>query len=159
MASSIGGGGNVSQAEVDVGCEAKRSLGICSARNGVDLPAPEGTPVRAVAAGKLLRVERGGPGELEVLAQHDGYVSVYSHLASVAPLLGKGLILAGDEIGTVGHTGVSFGPHLFFALLRSGRAVDPRPFLGVPFCNGNTVHQPAEILAAGGKLSPTRRYY
>ena len=63
--------------------------------NGVDLPAPEGTPVRAVAAGKLLRIDRGGPGGLEVLVQHDGYVSVYSHLASVAPLLGKGLILAG----------------------------------------------------------------
>ena len=88
--------------------------------NGVDLPAPEGTPVRAVAAGKLLRIERGGPGGLEVLVQHDGYVSVYSHLASVAPLLGKGLILAGDEVGTVGHTGVSFGPHLFFALLKGG---------------------------------------
>src|SRR5690242_19833583 len=40
--------------------------------NGVDLPAPEGTPVRAVAAGKLLRIDRGGPGGLEVLVQHDG---------------------------------------------------------------------------------------
>jgi hypothetical protein len=127
--------------------------------NGVDLPAAEGTPVRAVASGKLLRIERGGPGGLEVLVQHDGYVSVYSHLASVAPLLSKGLILAGDEVGTVGHTGVSFGPHLFFALLKGGRAVDPRPFLGVPFCNGTMVRPPAEILTAGGKLPPTRRYY
>jgi murein DD-endopeptidase MepM/ murein hydrolase activator NlpD len=52
--------------------------------NGVDLPAPEGTPVRAVASGKLLRIEKGGPGGLEVLVQHDRYVSVYSHLASIA---------------------------------------------------------------------------
>src|SRR6516164_4185196 len=57
--------------------------------NGVDLPAPEGTPVRAVASGKLLRIQRGGPGGLEVLIQHEGYVSVYSHLASVAPSLGR----------------------------------------------------------------------
>jgi hypothetical protein len=129
--------------------------------NGVDLPAPEGTPVRAVASGKLLRVEHGGPGGLEVLIQHDGYVSVYSHLASVAPSLGKGMIAAGDEVGLVGHTGVSFGPHLFFALLEAGRAVDPRPFLGAPLCDGTTVHQrtPAEILAAGEKLPPTRHYY
>ena len=63
-----------------------------------------------VSSGKLLRIEHGGPGGLEVLVQHDGYVSVYSHLASVAPLLGEGLILAGDEVGTVGHTGVSFQP-------------------------------------------------
>jgi Peptidase family M23 len=129
--------------------------------NGVDLPAPEGTPVRAVASGKLLRVEHGGPGGLEVLIQHESYVSVYSHLASIAPSLSKGVIAAGDEVGVVGHTGVSFGPHLFFALLEDGRAVDPRPFLGVPLCTGTTVHQrtPAEMLAAGEKLPPTRYYY
>ena len=129
--------------------------------NGVDLPAPEGTPVRAVAAGKLLRIEHGGPGGLEVLIQHDGYVSVYSHLASVVPSLGKGAILAGDEVGIVGHTGVSFGPHLFFALFQDGRAMDPRSFLGVPMCNGSTVHQrtTAEIFDADGKLLPTRHYY
>ena len=129
--------------------------------NGVDLPAPEGTPVRAVASGKLLRIQHSGPGGLEVLIQHDRYVSVYSHLASVAPSLGKGAIAAGDEVGIVGHTGVSFGPHLFFALLEEGRAVDPRPFLGMPLCNGSRAHKrtPAEILAAGEKLPPTRHYY
>jgi Peptidase family M23 len=129
--------------------------------NGVDLPAPEGTPVRAVASGKLLRIEHGGPGGLEVLIQHDGYVSVYSHLASVSPSLEKGTILAGDEVGVVGHTGVSFGPHLFFALLEDGRAVDPRSFLGLPFCNGTAMHKrtPTEILDASGKLLPTRHYY
>ena len=132
-----------------------------SYHNGVDLPAPEGTPVRAVASGKLLRVQRGGPGGLEVLIQHDGYVSVYSHLASIAPSLGKSTIVAGDEVGIVGHTGVSFGPHLFFALLEDGRAIDPRPFLGVPLCNGTIAHErtPAEIVAAGEKLPPTRRSY
>jgi murein DD-endopeptidase MepM/ murein hydrolase activator NlpD len=129
--------------------------------NGVDLPAPEGTPVRAVASGKLLRIQHSGPGGLEVLIQHDGYVSVYSHLASVAPSLGKATIAAGDEVGVVGHTGVSFGPHLFFAVLEEGRAVDPRPFLGMPLCNGTRAHQrtPAEILAAGEKLPPTRHYF
>jgi Peptidase family M23 len=126
--------------------------------NGVDLPAPEGTPVRAVASGKLLRIENGGPGGLEVLIQHVGYVSVYSHLASIEPSLGNGAIAAGDEIGVVGHTGVSFGPHLFFALLENGQAVDPQPFLDVPTCNGTTRHQPTpgEILAAGEKLPPAR---
>lgn len=132
-----------------------------SYHNGVDLPAPEGTPVHAVASGTLLRIQRGGPGGLEVLIQHGGFVSVYSHLAAVAPALEKGVILAGDEVGIVGHTGVSFGPHLFFGLLQAGRAVDPRPFLEAPLCSGTTAHQrtPAEILAAGEKLPPTRRYY
>jgi murein DD-endopeptidase MepM/ murein hydrolase activator NlpD len=124
--------------------------------NGVDLPAPEGTPVRAVAPGKLLRIETVGPGGLEVLIQHDGFVSVYSHLASTAPSLGKGEIAAGDDIGVVGHTGVSFGPHLFFALLENGRAVDPQPFLDVPMCNGATRPRQtlAELLAAGETPPP-----
>jgi murein DD-endopeptidase MepM/ murein hydrolase activator NlpD len=114
-------------------------------------------PVRAVASGKLLRIQHNGPGGLEVLIQHDGYVSVYSHLASVAPSLGKGLIAAGEEVGIVGHTGISFGPHLFFALLKGGRAVDPQPVLGLPLCYGTPVHQrPSEILALREKL-PTRR--
>jgi hypothetical protein len=45
--------------------------------------------------------------------------------------------------------------------LENGRAVDPRPFLGVPMCNGSTVHQrtSAEMLDASGKLLPTRHYY
>lgn len=124
--------------------------------NGVDLPAPEGTIVRAVAPGKLLRTENGGPGGLEVLIQHAGYVSVYSHLASVAPSLGKGMISAGDAVGIVGHTGVSFGPHLFFALLENGRAVDPQPFLDLPMCNGTAKHQrtTTAILAAADDLRP-----
>src|SRR5512135_304228 len=42
--------------------------------NGVDLPVPEGTPIRAVASGKLLRIQHSGPGGLEMLIQHDGYV-------------------------------------------------------------------------------------
>ena len=64
-------------------------------------------------------------------------------------------------MGLVGHTGVSFGPHLFFALLEDGRAVDPRPFLEAPLCNGTTTHQrmPAEIVAAGEEPPPTRHFY
>ena len=127
--------------------------------NGVDLPAPEGTPVRAVASGKLLRINHGGPGGLEVLIQHDGFVTVYSHLAMTSPSLGKAMITAGEEVGIVGHTGVSIGAHLFFGLLQAGRAVDPAPFLGAPLCNGVARQQtPAQILDAGGKLPPTRHY-
>jgi murein DD-endopeptidase MepM/ murein hydrolase activator NlpD len=113
-----------------------------------------------VASGKLLRIQHGGPGGLEVLIQHDGFVAVYSHLAMVAPTLGKSMVTAGETVGVVGRTGVSFGAHLFFAVLQAGRAVDPAPLLGAPLCNG-VAHQqtPAEILDAGGKLPPTRHYY
>ena len=40
-----------------------------------------------------------------MLIQHDGFVAVYSHLAMAAPTLGKAMIMAGEEVGIVGHTG------------------------------------------------------
>jgi hypothetical protein len=67
----------------------------------------------------------------------------------------QGVVTAGEIVGVVGRTGVSFGALLFFAVLQAGWAVDPAPLLGAPLCNG-VAHQrtPAEILAARGKLPP-----
>jgi len=133
--------------------------------NGIDLPAPDGTPVLAIASGKLLRIQYHGPGGVEVLIQHDGFVSLYSHLGTVT--ISGGNVVAGQEVGTIGRTGVTFGPHLFFGILKNGRAIDPAPILGTPRCTGEhsgpvgpVIRQmtPAEILAMGGKLPPTRTY-
>jgi Peptidase family M23 len=52
---------------------------------GVDLPAPAGAPVLATAPGKVIRVQKKGPGGLEVLVQHDGFMGIYSHLGMLAP--------------------------------------------------------------------------
>ena len=128
---------------------------------GVDLPAPEGAEVRATAFGKVIGIHNSGPGGLEILVQHEGYVGVYSHLGMVTPALavGRTTVMAGDKLGVVGHTGVVFGTHLYFGMI-AGRPIDPAPYLGVPLCAG-AVHQrtPAEILESGGKLPPTRHYY
>jgi murein DD-endopeptidase MepM/ murein hydrolase activator NlpD len=125
--------------------------------NGIDLPVPEGTPVHAVAPGTVLRIQRRGPGGLEVLVQHQGFVAIYSHLGSVPPLEYGESITTGEQLGLVGHTGVTYGPHLFFGILQSGRAVDPAPLLGVPMCKDAT-ESPAQTLARGGRLPNTRHY-
>jgi peptidase M23-like protein len=112
---------------------------------GVDLPAPEGAPVRATASGVLLRVQRKGRGGLEVLLQHAGFVGVYSHLSLLEPKLEAGgnvHIKGGERLGAVGHTGVSSGPHLYFAMLRHGQPVDPAPLLNIPLCRVNRPHRP-----------------
>ena len=57
---------------------------------GVDLPAPAGAPVRATAPGQVVRIQHKGPGGLEMLVQHDGFVGVYSHLGKVMPALRRG---------------------------------------------------------------------
>jgi murein DD-endopeptidase MepM/ murein hydrolase activator NlpD len=104
---------------------------------GVDMPAPAGAPVRATAEGKVIRIRRRGPGGLTVVVQHAGFVGIYGHLGMVTPALaaGKTSIAPGEKLGVVGHSGLTYGMHLYFEMLLDGRAVDPAPYLGVPPCN------------------------
>ena len=127
--------------------------------NGIDLPAPAGAPVRAIAAGEVIRVERRGPGGLQLLVQHHGFVGIYSHLGSVAPAIAEGqrTVHAGEKLGVVGHTGVMYGMHLFFGMLVNGRAVDPAPYLELSRCTAG-LRRSSDMLAADGKIPPTRHY-
>jgi murein DD-endopeptidase MepM/ murein hydrolase activator NlpD len=118
--------------------------------DGIDLPAPVGTRVRAVASGTLIRVQRHGVGGLEMLVQHAGFVAVYSHLGEIAPpiLEGDRTITAGEWLGTVGMTGLTFGPHLYFGIFVDDRPVDPAPLLRVGACAGASERDP--------RVAPTR---
>ena len=127
--------------------------------NGIDLPAPAGAPVRAITAGVVIRVERRGPGGLQILVQHPGFIGIYSHLGMVAPAIAEGqrIIRRGEQLGVVGHTGVTYGMHLFFAMLVGGKAVDPAPYLALSLCHA--AHRTrADMLGADGKIPPTRFY-
>jgi murein DD-endopeptidase MepM/ murein hydrolase activator NlpD len=106
---------------------------------GIDLPAPLGAPVRAVAPGTIIRVQKHGLGGLEMLVQHAGFVGVYSHLGLIAPVIlnGKRTVAAGDKVGTVGRSGLTYGPHLYFGMLVDGRPINPAPYLGIPACGTN----------------------
>ena len=127
--------------------------------NGIDLPAPAGAPVRAIAPGVVMRVQRHGPGGLEILVQHVGFGGVYSHLGMVAPEIAEGqrIVYGGEKLGVVGHSGVTYGMHLFFGMLVGDRAVDPAPYLGLSLCSGAHRTQ-GDTLAADGKVPPTRTY-
>ena len=107
-----------------------------SYHSGIDLPAPIGSPVFAVAPGTIIRIQRHGVGGLEMLIQHNGFVGIYSHLGLITPVLAEGgkTIYGGQRIGTVGRTGLTYGPHLYFGMLVGGRAVDPAPILKVEPC-------------------------
>jgi murein DD-endopeptidase MepM/ murein hydrolase activator NlpD len=128
---------------------------------GVDLPAPEGAPVLATASGTVIRIQNKGPGGLEMLVQHDGFVGVYSHFGMVMPAFaeGKSTVAAGEKLGLVGKTGLTFGAHLYFEMILAGAPVDPAPYLKVPQCDGKVHRAVVDKLDADGKLLPTRRYY
>jgi len=94
---------------------------------GVDLVAKYGTPVQAIADG---RIEYAGwCGELGRCVRLDhsqSMVSIYGHLSQITPGLDRGAwVTLGETIGRVGTSGLSTGPHLHFALQREGHYVDP----------------------------------
>src|SRR5579863_1807737 len=106
---------------------------------GVDLPAAMGTGVYATAAGTVMRAQHDGPGGLELLIQHDGFVGIYSHFEMIMPdIAAPGRpVAAGEQLGFVGRTGVSTGPHLYFEMILGGRPVDPAPYLRLALCDGS----------------------
>ncbi|WP_325682903.1 M23 family metallopeptidase [Rhodopila sp.] len=103
---------------------------------GIDLSAPLGAPVRAVAPGTIIRVQRKGPGGMEMLVQHHGFIGVYSHLGLIAPavLNGKRTVATGDQLAIVGRSGLTYGAHLYFGMIVNGRPVDPATYLRVQPC-------------------------
>jgi murein DD-endopeptidase MepM/ murein hydrolase activator NlpD len=110
---------------------------------GVDLPAALGSPVVAAAPGEVIRVQRKGPGGLEMLIQHDGFVGIYSHFGMITPAFaeGKRTVAAGEKLGVVGRTGLTSGAHLYFEMIVAGKPVDPAPYLGVVPCGAEARRQ------------------
>lgn len=92
---------------------------------GMDIAAPEGTPVVSAGAGRVTRAEMvSGYGNLVVVDHGGGLETRYAHLATIE--VSKGQELApGGAVGTVGQTGRSTGPHLHFEVRRQGRSLPP----------------------------------
>jgi murein DD-endopeptidase MepM/ murein hydrolase activator NlpD len=128
---------------------------------GVDMPAPVGAPVLATARGTVVRIQNKGPGGLEILVQHDGFLGIYSHFGMVSPAFaeGKRSVEAGEKLGVVGHTGITLGTHLYFEMDLAGKPVDPAPYLGVPQCNGDVRQVRNDRLDVDEKIVGTRKAY
>ena len=92
---------------------------------GVDFAAPTGTPVKAVADGRVVKAGWYGGNGRFVKVQHDSvYETGYSHLSRITVKAGA-RVRKGQVIGYVGSTGLATGPHLHFAMYRYGKYVDP----------------------------------
>jgi len=98
-------------------------------QNGIDIAAPAGAPVRAVAPGRV--VHSGwfkGYGNIVIVDHGDGFHTLVAHLASMQTAMGEE-VEAGSVLGTVGDSGSLKGPYLYFEIREKGRPVDPRPWL------------------------------
>jgi murein DD-endopeptidase MepM/ murein hydrolase activator NlpD len=100
------------------------------AHTGLDFAAAEGTPVVATAAGEVTSTGYDGAyGNQVVITHDDGTETWYCHLSSISVSSGES-VEAGTEIGAVGSTGNTTGPHLHLEVRPGGGApVDPYSYL------------------------------
>lgn len=99
-------------------------LKIRRAHLGTDYAAPTGTPVQAIASGRVIFAARkGGNGNLIEIAHTNGYESYYLHLSRILVHRGQ-MVQQGQRIGLVGMTGLASGPHLDFRFRKNGKFVD-----------------------------------
>ncbi len=98
-------------------------------RKGAEFDAPVGTPVRAVADGRVRYAGRfRGYGNLLILDHGDAYFTVSAHLSRIEVAVGAP-VRQGEVVGRVGETGSLSGPRLYFEVRRGAKALDPRDWL------------------------------
>lgn len=103
--------------------------GAVHQHQGLDLSARQGTPVTAAASGVVVHAGPGGNyGNLVTVRHPDGFETRYAHLSAVGVAVGD-TVAAGQQLGNVGSTGLSDGPHLHFEVRRRGEAFDPSSLL------------------------------
>ncbi len=105
-------------------------LGFPHFHMGIDLAAPEGTPVLAADDGVVAVVGDGttGYGRFVILSHRDGLTTLYGHLAQPVVKVGD-QVVQGQPVGMEGSTGYSTGPHVHFELRVAGVPRDPTPLL------------------------------
>jgi septal ring factor EnvC (AmiA/AmiB activator) len=118
--------------EVGFGKVVNPKFNTTTYQKGIDLRAPLGSVVVAVAPGKVVHA---GPfrgyGNLVIVDHGGGYHTLYAHLGSMAKAAGDP-VGEGEALGTVGDTGSLKGAYLYFELRENGAPVDPKAWLGAP---------------------------
>ena len=97
---------------------------------GIDLVAPQGSPVYAAADGVVRDIVTSSKrlGNIVEIDHKNGYVTRYALLGDVSVSRGR-TVRKGQKIGTVGISSTTFAPHLHYEVLREGKTMDPVNFL------------------------------
>lgn len=102
---------------------------------GVDLAAPKGTGIKASMEGIVTLVSNEGDYGKHIKIRCNNVTTLYAHCSEIFVKEGQ-IVAQGQEIGAVGNTGNSTGPHLHFEIRVDDRFVDPLQILS--FQKGKT---------------------
>ena len=114
--------------------------------SGIDMTAPVGTPIYATGDGVVCVAGRSaqgfsGYGIVAVIDHGYGFQTLYAHMQSVKVRVGQ-KVKRGEQIGTVGSSGMSSGNHLHYEVIQNGKKVDPVYY----FFNDLTPEEYEEVL-------------
>ncbi len=98
--------------------------------DGIDLAAPEGTPVKTAQEGTVLYAgEQHGYGHIVIVEHSGGLITLYAHNKELRVTTGQ-KVRRSQVVATVGESGRTSGPHLHFEVRVDGKPVDPLDYLG-----------------------------
>lgn len=134
-------GTNTSGKKVDLGISLIRpTSGVVTSRfgsrwgrshNGIDIGAPQGTPIKAAAGGTVTVAQvgyGGGYGNYIIISHGNGIQTMYAHCHTLNVTAGQ-QVSQGQVIATVGNTGRSTGPHLHLEIRVNGIAQNPQNYV------------------------------
>ncbi|SDB83013.1 Peptidase family M23 [Pelagirhabdus alkalitolerans] len=100
-----------------------------SFHTGIDVRGATGTPIYAAANGTVTLARRYGGYGKTIKIDHGGHFeTLYAHLSSIDVDVGDS-VEKGEEIGALGSTGRSTGPHLHYEVIENGEPVDPEYYM------------------------------
>lgn len=104
-------------------------LRVRMGHEGVDLAGPIGLPIYSTADGKVIASGRESGYGITVVVDHGyGYKTRYAHLNKTRVERGQ-IVRRGEQVGDLGNTGRSTGPHLHYEVLYRNRPVNPMNYL------------------------------
>jgi len=112
----------------DYGPRKAPKKGASTFHKGIDIGGAEGSPILAALSGIIERVgQDGGYGNFLRMLSDNGDEQLYGHASGFNVKPGQ-RVKAGQQIGKIGNTGISTGPHLHFEASRKGKNINPHEY-------------------------------
>ena len=102
------------------------NAGTRSFHGGIDMAVAQGTPIYPAMDGKVTTAGYNATyGNYVIVTHHSGYKTLYGHMSKITCQKGNFVYAQKTQIGLVGSTGLSTGPHLHFTVYKNGNTINP----------------------------------